>query len=175
MKAFLIDSENNVIAYASEPEARSALAEGSIAFASHADLTLHATPWPTSRLVAIWNSRPGVVPVNKFTSRKTALLRVWTAIQTLQPPPPAPSKPADKAASPREGTKKSAVVALLQRPQGATVQEIMTAIGWQAHSVRGFLSTLKKRGSAVRSLQRLQGERAYALHPADSQARPEVR
>jgi DNA-binding IclR family transcriptional regulator len=40
-------------------------------------------------------------------------------------------------------TKKAILTALLQRPDGATLAEIMKATGWQAHSCRGALSTLK--------------------------------
>jgi hypothetical protein len=44
------------------------------------------------------------------------------------------------------GTKKDLVLALLRRDQGASLDELMTATGWQAHSVRGFLSgTVKKK------------------------------
>jgi hypothetical protein len=38
------------------------------------------------------------------------------------------------------GTKKAQVLALLRRTQGATLAELVEATGWQAHSVRGFLS-----------------------------------
>jgi hypothetical protein len=65
----------------------------------------------------------------------------------------------------REGSKTAQVVALLERKGGATLAEIMKATGWQAHSVRGFISgTLgKKMGRTVDSTKRGDGERLYQL------------
>jgi hypothetical protein len=62
------------------------------------------------------------------------------------------------------GTKKETVLALLRRPEGATLAELMQATGWQSHSVRGFLSgTLKKKMALqVRSSKR-DGVRVYSL------------
>jgi hypothetical protein len=49
------------------------------------------------------------------------------------------------AAAPRQ-SKQAAVVALLRRPVGVTVAEIVTATGWQPHTIRGLFSgTLKKK------------------------------
>jgi hypothetical protein len=46
----------------------------------------------------------------------------------------------------RGGTKQSAIIAMLQRPEGATIAEIVAATGWQAHSARGMISgALKKK------------------------------
>lgn len=46
----------------------------------------------------------------------------------------------------RVGTKQAAIIALLQRPEGASVAEIAAATGWLAHSVRGMISGgLKKK------------------------------
>ena len=65
----------------------------------------------------------------------------------------------------REGSKKAAVMALLKRPKGATLKDLMKVTGWQAHSVRGFLSgSLGKRmGLKVKSTKGADGQRAYQL------------
>ena len=63
----------------------------------------------------------------------------------------------------REGSKAAQVCTWLSRPEGATVLEIPAATGWQAHSVRGFLSgSLRRQGRKLGSLRR-NGERAYRL------------
>ena len=63
-------------------------------------------------------------------------------------------------------TKASRVVALLSKPAGATLKSIMAETGWQAHSVRGFISgqLIKKMGLTVRSFAR-DGERVYRILP----------
>ncbi|MFC3003983.1 DUF3489 domain-containing protein [Falsiroseomonas tokyonensis] len=57
---------------------------------------------------------------------------------------------------PREGTKQEQVLAMLRRPEGATVAQIAEATGWAAHTVRGFFAGLKKRqGIEVQVLERV--------------------
>jgi len=66
--------------------------------------------------------------------------------------------PRDPAAPrrPREGTKQEQVLAMLRRPEGATVAQIAEATGWAPHTVRGFFAGLKKRqGIAVAVLERV--------------------
>jgi hypothetical protein len=46
-------------------------------------------------------------------------------------------------------TKKEIATALLRRPKGATLTEMQRAMGWQAHSVRGFLATTVKKMPGV--------------------------
>jgi predicted ArsR family transcriptional regulator len=55
----------------------------------------------------------------------------------------------------REGTKQQAVLALLRRPEGATVVQIAEATGWANHTVRGFFAGLKKRRIEVSVLERV--------------------
>ena len=51
-----------------------------------------------------------------------------------------------KTSTPRTGTKQAQIIALLQRPEGASVAEIVAVTGWLAHSVRGLISgSLKKK------------------------------
>jgi Protein of unknown function (DUF3489) len=52
-------------------------------------------------------------------------------------------------------TKQAILVGLLRRPQGATIAELVTATGWQNHSIRGAISfTLRKKlGLNVTSLR----------------------
>lgn len=54
-----------------------------------------------------------------------------------------------KPTSPAPATKAATVLAALQRERGATLEELMAATGWQAHSVRGFLSGTVRRKLAL--------------------------
>jgi len=74
-------------------------------------------------------------------------------------------KGAKKPRTPREGSKTDKVLELLKRPGGATAKELMKATGWQAHSVRGFLSGTigKKMGLTVTSTKGEDGERSYSV------------
>ena len=56
------------------------------------------------------------------------------------------------------------ILALLRRPKGARLAEMRKASGWQAHSVRGFLSTAAKRYSLrIESLKSEGNERVYQI------------
>jgi hypothetical protein len=71
----------------------------------------------------------------------------------------------EAAPTAREGSKKAHVLELLRRPEGATIANIQAATGWQAHSVRGFISggLGKKMGLKVESLKTPEGERTYRI------------
>jgi hypothetical protein len=61
------------------------------------------------------------------------------------PAKPTKAAPADKP-TPRTGTKQAQMIELLRRPEGATVEQIAAATGWQKHTIRGAISgALKKK------------------------------
>lgn len=62
--------------------------------------------------------------------------------------------PAEQIAGGPKG-KLGELVKLLSRPEGATIEQLVTATGWQAHSVRGAMSgSLKKKlGLAIASVK----------------------
>ena len=77
----------------------------------------------------------------------------------------APKAAKPKPEGPREGSKTAQVVALLQRKNGATLAEIMDKMGWQKHSVRGFMAgAMKKAGYAVESFKSDKGDRTYRVN-----------
>jgi hypothetical protein len=48
--------------------------------------------------------------------------------------------------TPRAGTKQAQMIEMLKRPEGATVEQIAAATGWQHHTIRGAISgALKKK------------------------------
>ena len=83
------------------------------------------------------------------------------------------AKPAKKggrakkaAAKPKTDStnKKADVIAMMKRVKGATLPEIMTATGWQPHTVRGFVSILgSKGGEKIESSKNAAGERTYKI------------
>ncbi len=170
MTTFTIDADNKITAWDGLPDAST----GTEVFDSMEAFTALAEAWPGTRLIAIWNAFGGA-RVNKFTSRYTGVTRIWKEIQHLEPTPAprAETKPkaakatpaANDAASARDGSKKAQVLDLLRRPNGASLEEIMTETGWQAHTVRGFIShaITKKLGLTVESLRGEDKVRTYRL------------
>jgi len=71
-------------------------------------------------------------------------------VRKARPQPEPVQMPCDsetvKPVAIRAGTKQAQIIAMLQRPEGATVAEIVAATGWLAHTVRGCISgALKKK------------------------------
>ncbi len=70
----------------------------------------------------------------------------------------------------RDNSKQAEVIRMLQHPEGATINQICAATGWQAHTVRGtFAGAFKKRlGLTIVSDKQQGGERVYRIAEAKS-------
>ena len=69
----------------------------------------------------------------------------------------------------RKETRIDQVVALLLRPQGATIAEVMEATDWQQHSVRGFFAgTLRKKGYTVINTKKGKEDRIYRIQTEET-------
>ena len=115
-------------------EAPTAVNEGEIVVASKEGL--HAAPLNGKRLLALWNALPGIEKRKRVGDRDALIDQLWSAIEGL--PDPEPQSDAKRP------SKQDEVIAMLRRPEGATVDEVASATGWQRHTVRGvFSGTLK--------------------------------
>lgn len=88
----------------------------------------------------------GIEPVvaTTMTNLRKAKLELVTTSKDAPDAPTDPDMP--KPVAIRAGTKQAKVIALLQRPEGASITEIVEATGWAQHSARGMISGgLKKK------------------------------
>ena len=75
----------------------------------------------------------------------TYVFLVMEALIEAKAAKPGKAAPAEKP-TPRAGTKQALMIELLKRPEGATVEQIAAATGWQHHTIRGAISgALKKK------------------------------
>ena len=81
------------------------------------------------------------------------------------PTPDAAPERASSTRTPRAGTKQAALIAMLRAPDGATIEEITTATGWQAHTVRGAIAgALKKKLGLEVASEKVEGRgRVYRI------------
>jgi Protein of unknown function (DUF3489) len=76
----------------------------------------------------------------------------------------APPAAAKNPPAPKPDSKGEQMLTLLRREQGASLAELRQATGWQAHSVRGFLSTAgKKQNLKITSIKNDSGDRIYTI------------
>src|SRR4051812_12296563 len=70
------------------------------------------------------------------------------------------------AKGPREGTKKALVLSLLSRPEGATIDDLLSATGWLPHTTRAALTGLRKEGYEFLKSKNEEGETVYRTEKA---------
>ena len=127
-------------------------AEPPIASGITPETEANATPEPGPTTTPEAQQAPDVAPVEAEATKKT----------TQQKKTPTAANSANGS---REGSKTAMVLELMKREGGVTAKELMAVTGWQAHSVRGFISgTLgKKMGLTVVSTKGENGERTYTI------------
>jgi Protein of unknown function (DUF3489) len=81
------------------------------------------------------------LPKTKPAKRKGKAKATRATPAASEPEAATPAKP-----TPRAGTKQALMIDMLKRPEGATVEQIAAATGWQHHTIRGAISgALKKK------------------------------
>jgi hypothetical protein len=97
-------------------EAPATVNEGEIAVASKEEL--HAARLSGKRLLALWNALPAVEKRRKVGDRAALIDQLWSAIEALSDP--------DQQSDTKGASKQAAVIAMLQRPEGITIEEALS-------------------------------------------------
>jgi hypothetical protein len=149
---------NDGITLCREPLAT--VTEGEIAVASKEEL--QAASLSGKQVLALWNALPGVEKRKKVGDRAALINELWSAIEALPEPELQPDA--------KRRSKQDAVIAMLRRPEGATVDEVASAMGWQRHTVRSLFSgTVKKKlGLTLASAQEERGRVYRVTEPASA-------
>jgi hypothetical protein len=84
-------------------------------------------------------------------------------------PQPDQDVPSGAKPSGRGTGKPDAVLALLHRPEGAGVAELNDVTGWQAHSIRAFISGLRKKGLEISRTRDYAGKAVYRIVSGNAQ------
>jgi len=106
----------------------------------------------------IVDDRPAIDDVLKITRE---------GLLAINADPDEGAKAADTPKEPRkkrEGTKQAVLIDMLKRDEGATIDQIVEATGWQRHTVRGAISgALKKKLGLTVTSEKVEGTRIYRI------------
>jgi hypothetical protein len=117
---------------------------------------------------ALGRPRPGKRAAAMQAQADTATVKTPKAARKAKAAPKDGAAASDcEAPKPRtrENSKQAQVVAMLKRPEGATIAQICEATGWQSHTVRGtFAGAFKKKlGLTITSDKAEDSERVYRI------------
>ncbi len=109
--------------------------------------------------------RQGLIQIDGETHRVTNLAHEALGL----PMPQTPAATIKAAPRNRDNTKQAQIIAMLNRPEGATISQIVEATGWQPHTVRGtFAGAFKKKlGLTLSSSKDEHGQRVYRIDQTD--------
>jgi hypothetical protein len=126
-----------------------------------------------SGVVAAGNYAPSSMPVGNassaFAGTVSSMATQKPKIRSLSRKRKRFSRAHVKSAAPPAATKRSACLALLERPEGATIGELQEITGWQTHSVRAFIAGTVKRklGLSISSTNEVRGRVYHLLRSTD--------
>ena len=85
------------------------------------------------------------------------------AASETEAPPTTATAPKERKT--RDGTKQALVIAMLRRPEGATLDELVAATEWSSHTVRGAMAgALKKKLGLIIESEKVDGrDRIYRV------------
>jgi hypothetical protein len=124
---------------------------------------------PKSKRRATSSSKTKKTAVRKstarFTSRNAAQHISRVRRQRQSEPPPARAQ--------RTDSKQAQVIKMLRAPSGTTIETMMTATGWQQHSVRGFLTGVIRKKFGLNLVSEAgDGGRVYRIKDGKARAQP---
>jgi nucleoid-associated protein YgaU len=114
---------------------------------------------------ALGRPRPGQRTVTKPAQDDTKATKAPKAARKAMAAPKGAAAGEQAAPRTRENSKQAQVIAMLKRPEGATIKQVCEATDWQAHTVRGtFAGAFKKKlGLTITSDKAEGGERVYRI------------
>jgi hypothetical protein len=123
-------------------------------------LPIEAAPKANKSVTPRTNTAKSKAPLTPSATRAKALAKVLPSANA----PAAPAK-SNAFSTTARSTKQDRVLALLSRPDGASLAEMMRTTEWQQHSVRGFLAgtVRKKLGFVVKSVKAEGDGRRYHI------------
>jgi hypothetical protein len=107
----------------------------------------------------VYDDIKGAKKVKRLRNRAYAIDRIWAEMSRLGRNVAKKPKAACKPRGARDNTKRQKLIAMLK--SGATVMELMEAMDWQAHTIRGLISSLNSKGVIKTTTTRKNGVTTY--------------